>query len=72
MRHVNVQRLASCVEGAADRNILRLGGVVWHAALPLVDLCTLSRPVDYSTAQYVGEIDRSGWHANLFVSNQEV
>ena len=21
---------------------------------------------------YVGEIDRSGWHANLFVSNQEV
>ena len=21
---------------------------------------------------YVGDIDRSGWHANLFVSNQEV
>ena len=33
-----------------------LGGVVWHAALPLVDLCTLSRvaiPAGYSSVQYM-------------------
>ena len=33
-----------------------LRGVVWHAALPLVDLCILSRvaiPVGYSSVQYM-------------------
>ena len=60
MRHVSVQRMASCVESVADRIISRLyvwgGGVVWHAALPLVDLCTLSRvaiPAGYSSVQYM-------------------
>ena len=33
----------------------------------------MARPAGYSSALfYVGEIDRSGWHANLFVGNQEV